>query len=81
MAAPGAAKAEIAIAKRAGKRDLTDMRHLRAGRERGRRAFQHTQRAFHLAGLVLYPFGFVLFRGPPTAFVDSKDRGIKNAVA
>ncbi len=81
LAAPSAAKAEIAIAERAGKRDLTDMRQPRACRERGRRTLQRTQRAFHLAGLVLYPFGFVFFRRTPTAFVNSEDRGIENAVA
>src|SRR6202167_3239831 len=81
LAAPGAPKAEIAIAKRAGKRDLADMRQLRAWRESRRRTLQHTQRAFHLAGLVLYPLGFVFFRSTPTAFVNAEDRRIENSVA
>jgi hypothetical protein len=81
IAAPSAAKAEVAIAERAGKRDLPDMGKAGNGIEHRRRRFQHSERALYFAGLVIEPFRLVLFGRAPAAFVDRQDRGIENAVA
>ncbi len=65
IAAPAAAETEIAIAERAGERDLSDIRQHAGVIERRRRGFQRGQSRATLAGLKLEPFRLVAF--PPCA--------------
>src|SRR6516165_5861127 len=77
-APPRAVEAEIAIAERAGERDLADGRRRI---DRRRRSFERGERAGHLAGLMLEPFRLVGLRLAPPRLVDGEDRGIEQAVA
>lgn len=78
---PALAEAEIAIAKRAGERDLTDIRQASPpGIECRRICLECSKRARHLAGLMLEPFLFVMLRSPPSRFVHGEDRSIENAI-
>src|SRR5262249_28122427 len=77
IAPPRVPETEIAIAERAGERDLTDVGRRR---ERGRRGFERRERALHLTGLMLDPFRLVPLRCSPAAFVDQQDRSIHHAV-
>ena len=75
--APAFAEAEVAIAERAGDRDLADIG--RAG-ERGRRGLERRQPARDLAGLVLDPFRLVALGRAKAPLVDLQDRRIQDAV-
>src|SRR5271170_4542033 len=76
--APVAAETEIAIAKRAGERNLPDIgRRL----ERRRRRFERGKAARHLAGLMFKPSRLVHVGLAPARLVNGQDRRIENAVA
>ena len=65
IAAPAAGEAKVAVAERAGERDLADI----GGRiEAGRDGFQHGERARDLAGLMLQPFLIVRLGLSPARF-------------
>ena len=74
--APAFAEAEVAIAERAGDRDLA---HVGRAAEPGRRRLERRQPARDLAGLVLDPFRLVPLGRPPP-LVDLEDRRIQDAV-
>src|SRR5262249_19252623 len=75
--APAPLEAEVAIAERAGERDLADV-----GRrvETGRRGFERGRRARHLAALMIEPFRLVLVGGPITGLVIDQDRGLHQPI-
>src|SRR2546423_3042004 len=75
--APFSLEAQIAVAERAGERDLPDIRDRI---ERRRRCFKHIERALHLAALMVDPLRLVLFGRTPAALVDEPNAGIENAV-
>src|SRR5262249_43379283 len=70
IAPPRLSETEIAIAERAGERDLTDVGRRR---KRGRRGFEGGERALDLTGLMLDPLRLVPLRRSPAAFVDQQD--------
>ena len=76
--APASGKAQVAIAERAGERDLADRRRRI---ERRRRRFERGERAVDLALLQVEPFLLVLLGRAPSALVDEKNAGIEDAVA
>jgi len=78
---PAFAEAKIAIAKRAGERNLADIWQA-GGRsiERGRVRLEHSERARHFAGLMIEPFLLVMLARAPTRLIHGEDRSIENAI-
>src|SRR5205823_2363160 len=64
---PRAGEAKITVAEHAGNRDLSDVRRRVAA---GRRGFEGSERARHLAGLMLHPFRLVLGGVTPAPLID-----------
>src|SRR4029077_19674376 len=79
---PAFAETKIAIAKRAGERNLADIGQA-SGRsiERRRARLEHGARARHFAGLMVEPFLLVMLACTPSRLVYCEDRSIENAVA
>jgi len=80
--APVSTEAKIAVAERAGDRDVPDMRQgAGSAIERRRIGLEHRERARDFASLMIEPFLLVMFRRPPARLVYSEDRRIENPVA
>src|SRR5579885_1362929 len=75
---PAAVETEIAIAERAGKRDLS---HVRRGREPWRRRLERLERAVDLPCLTIHPGLHTLVLWTISALVNEQHTGIEDTVA
>src|SRR5215472_11288595 len=74
---PAFAETKIAVAERAGERNLSDIRQAGGrGFECRRTRLEHSERARHFAGLMIEPFLLVTLGRAPTRLVHRENRSV-----